>query len=467
MRNVQGLEDRWEQYRKVWRRSFRMAQILEGTPLPVDTLALTSTYVLAPAIGSFVEWVLYEAVKSGKKRLYFLARDGYFPWRAALIFCEEYRLPIECRYLCCSRYSLRLPIFHLDRKAALEYVCRGGIDVTMEKILRRAGLTEEERGEVLRSVSLPFAPKEILPYAALAEIRHRLGECALFLAHMDRHSRGAMPGLAGYLRQEGLLEDAADAVVDSGWVGSMQKTLQDVLTFMGRTRRLEGYYWGLYDLPSGACREEYHTYAFAPEGNLWAKVYFNNCLFEAVYTAPHGMTLSYRRKGERYIPCYGHMEAGQKTFVKKIEDCLLPYIRRFAKTWRGLPDERMLNGDRHVVCKLFEQFMGRPSRSEAEVFGSLPFSDDVLEGKAGQLAAPLTEEELRAHHFLPKLLLMTGRKKGLIRESAWYEGSAVRSGKRVRRHLHQYRLYQAARQLRKMYHFQREREREHEGRATT
>ena len=103
MRNVQGLEDRWEQYRKVWRRSFRMAQILEGTPLPVDTLALTSTYVLAPALGSFVEWVLYEAVKSGKKCLYFLARDGYFPWRAALIFCEEYRLPIECRYLCCSR----------------------------------------------------------------------------------------------------------------------------------------------------------------------------------------------------------------------------------------------------------------------------------------------------------------------------------------------------------------------------
>lgn len=423
--------------------------------------------MLAPALGGFVEWLLQKALKSEKTRLYFLARDGYFPYRAALIFCEKYRLPVECRYLSCSRYSIRLPMFHLDREAALEYVCRGGIDVTMEKILRRAGLTEDERGEVLRCLSFPFAPREVVPYAALAEIRHRLGECEPFLAYMDKHSREAMPGLMGYLRQEGLLENAADAVVDSGWVGSMQKTLQDVLAFMGRTRRLEGYYWGLYDLPFGAPREEYYTYDFAPEGNLWEKVYFNNCLFEAIYTAPHGMTLLYRRKGDRYVPCYGGIEEGQRTFVQKIEDCLLPYIRRLAETQGSLPDESVLHEDRRVICKLLGQFMGRPSRREAEVFGSLPFSDDVLEGEERQIAASLTEEELHAHHFLPKLLVMTGRKKGPIRESAWYEGSAVRSGKRVRRHLHQYRLYQVARQLRKMRHFRKERERKHEERATT
>ena len=34
-------------------------------------------HIWAPAITDYVEWVLTEAIQSGKKRLYFLARDGW------------------------------------------------------------------------------------------------------------------------------------------------------------------------------------------------------------------------------------------------------------------------------------------------------------------------------------------------------------------------------------------------------
>ena len=452
-------EGREAQYRRIWSRSPRMARALEASlPPEEDTLALVGSYVLAPALGSFVQWLLQEAVKSGIRRLYFLARDGYFPYRAALIFCEKRRLPMECRYLSCSRYSLRLPLFHLDREEALDYVCRGGIDVTMDKILSRAGLTEEEKREVFRRLSLSFLPEEVLPHAELPEIRRRLGACGAFLSYMD--------GLTGYLRQEGLLDDFPDAVVDSGWVGSVQKSLRDALARMGRTRPLAGYYWGLYELPSGVSREEYHTYYFAPEGDLGAKLRFNNCLFAAVYTAPHGMTLSYRREGERFVPRYGRIGEEKKAFVERLEEYLLSYIRRLADTEEKLPDADAVREDRRVVRDLLGRFMGRPSRKEAELFGSLPFSDDVLEGKERPIAAPLTGEELDAHRLLPKLALMAGLRKGSLRESAWHEGSVVRSGRRVRRRLRQYRLYQAARQLRKMLRFRKERGRKDERRTT-
>lgn len=68
-----------------------------------------------------------------------------------------------------------------------------------------------------------------------------------------------MPGLAGYLQQEGLLEEVPDAIVDSGWVGSMQMALNEVLASMGRTKPLEGYYWGLYARP--LARTVAHTIA--------------------------------------------------------------------------------------------------------------------------------------------------------------------------------------------------------------
>ena len=212
--------------RQICSRSPQIARALECLHPPrEDTMAEIGSYVLAPALGSFVQWLLHEALKSGKQRLYFLARDGYFPYRAAQLLCKRRKLPIECRYLSCSRYSLRLPVFHLDKEAALDYICRSGTDGTVEKLLRRAGLTETERNQVLQCLSLPFSPENPASRAELPEIRHHLSKCGVFLAYMEKHSREAMSGLTGYLRQEGLLDSVPDAVVDSGWVGTMQKTL--------------------------------------------------------------------------------------------------------------------------------------------------------------------------------------------------------------------------------------------------
>ena len=61
--------------------------------------------VLAPTLYEFVLWVLQEALQSGTKRLYFLARDGYQMYLAARQLCKQYDLDIECRYLKVSRYT--------------------------------------------------------------------------------------------------------------------------------------------------------------------------------------------------------------------------------------------------------------------------------------------------------------------------------------------------------------------------
>ena len=423
-----------------------------------DTTAVVGAYVLAPALSGFVKWLLHNALADGKKRLYFLARDGYFMYRAALLFCEAFDLSVECRYLSCSRYSIRIPMYHLDRAAALDYVCRGGIDVTPGKIMARAGLTEREGNEVLESLSFPYGKYENIPFAALPEIRLAIQKSPQFLGYMEKHSRDAMPAFAGYLKQEGLLEETDYAVVDSGWVGSMQKTLGDALSHLGRKQTLEGYYWGLYDLPADVSGETYHCYYFSPEGQLKEKVHFNNCLFEAIFTAPHGMTLGYRKAGETYLPCYEPIREERKYFTEKIGTYLMPYFRILAGEYgKNAFLEDTSRKDRETTKKLLRQFMGTPAKREAAVFGSLPFSDDVLSGEDRRIAAPLTEEELRANHVFRVLPAMAGLRKKHIRESAWYEGSAVLYGKRVRRHLRQYTLYKYIRYIRKLYRYKKER----------
>lgn len=185
--------------------------------------------VLGPAINSFIIWVLQESRKNGIQRLYFLARDGYLMYQCARIYCEKQKLPIECRYLSCSRYSVRIPLFHMDMEEALEYVCRGGIDVTLDKILERAGLSCLEKEKVLELVSASGTRRYILPYAELPKIKNILKNCRYFMDCMYQHSVEAYPIFEKYLKQEGLLEQKRAALVDSGWVGSMQKTLNMIL----------------------------------------------------------------------------------------------------------------------------------------------------------------------------------------------------------------------------------------------
>ena len=67
-----------------------------------SVILTTCAYVLGPAVSAYVLWVLGDAVKKGIKRLYFLARDGYFMYETAKILCGKLSIPVDCRYLCCS-----------------------------------------------------------------------------------------------------------------------------------------------------------------------------------------------------------------------------------------------------------------------------------------------------------------------------------------------------------------------------
>ena len=452
-------EKREDQYRKYLKADPRMYQAVRQTcDSKADPRMVAVSHVFAPALGSFVMWVLETAVKSGKNRLYFLARDGWYMYRAALVIRCHLKFPIECRYLSCSRYALRLPLYHLDREEALDFICRRGPGITPDRILQRAGLSGWERREILKVLALPFGEDEVIPFRSLPEIRKKLSCCEKFLEAMNRHSREALPALCGYLCQEGLLDEKQDAVVDSGWVGSMQKTLNEILLYMGRKHRLEGYYWGLYDLPSDVLQREYHCYCFSPERGLREKVYFNNCIFEAVLSAPCGMTTGYEKKKETYAARYGFIREKVKRFRQENEHILLAYISQYALEIKRTGYCRAdIIRERAVICRLLSAFMGRPSLQEAKIFGSLPFSEDMMEGEEQPVALPLSKKELSRAHLLSRILVMLGIRKGNVRESAWYEGSVVRKNHHVGYHLLQHRMYLYIRFLGNYFRFRNRR----------
>lgn len=372
--------------------------------------------IFAPALLGFVEWVLQEAKQRGIKRLYFLARDGYQMYLAADFLCKKRDLAIDCRYLYGSRYAWRLPQFALMGKDCLDMICRGGIDVTFEKVMKRGGLTNEEAKAVAEELGYANDYKRILSYSEVVQLKKPLAESNSFLTFVYAHSKGAYETTIGYFRKEGLFEDVKYALVDSGWTGSLQQTLTQLFHYAGYEKKLEGFYFGLYELPVGVDEESYHTYYFGPDYGLKRKVYFSNCLYEAVYSAPHGMTVGY----EAGCPVFFNEHNLNQTRMEQEAEWLKEYLESYSLN--GLQDKRV---DADQTYQLLKRFMGNPTPEEAEIYGSLLFSDDVTEEHTQRVAAGLTKTEIKSQYVWNRILIMLGIKKQVLKDSAWIEGSVA------------------------------------------
>lgn len=372
--------------------------------------------IFAPVLLKFVEWVLEQAEKGGIERLYFLARDGYQMYLAASYLCKEKKLQIDCRYLYGSRYAWRMPQFSFQGKECLNLICRGGIDVTFEKVLKRGGLTDVEILQVAEELNFTASYQRILSYNEIMQLKTVLAESKIFLPCVYKHSEKCYENTIGYFKQEGLFEKVNYALVDSGWTGSLQQTLTQLLAQAGSKKLIEGFYFGLYEIPADAKKEQYHTFYFGPTNGWKKKVYFSNCLFEAVYSAPHGMTMAYENRDGVYQPQFYSENNLNQSQMEQEAAWLKEYLSEKQK-------KPAVN-----VSALFKRFMGSPTKEEAQAYGSLLFSDDVTEAHTQQVAAELSKTEMKSQHVWNRIFIMLGIKKQVLKESAWIEGSVALMG---------------------------------------
>lgn len=407
-------------------------------------------HVCAPILISYVTWVLSEAIKSGKKRLYFLARDGYQMYVVAKCFCEAWELDIECRYLYVSRYAVRVPEYALLQENCLDRICVGGIDVTFHKIMRRAALTESESQQIASLTGYLGKEDQVLSYQEIHALKKELKGQKDFLECVYIHSVRAYKNTVAYFEQEGLLERVNYALVDSGWIGTMQQSIQNLLRTKKPEICLEGYYFGMYEWPRKECGRSYHSYYFAPTNQIRRKVYFSNSLFETIFSAPHGMAIGYERDEGKWNPIFDASAGCNAVNQKKSNWLLQQYLWEYTAL---VPASEWMNGvgkkNQKVAESLITLCMGKPSMYEVKAYGQDLFSDDVLEHDVKMVAAQLSEDEIKNQSFGSKACIMLGWKKGVIHESAWLEGSIVRNGKHVKYNLRHAAMYKYMLYLRK------------------
>jgi predicted HAD superfamily hydrolase len=369
----------------------------------------TTAFVTAPSMVAYILWVLNDAIEKKINTLYFLARDGLIMYKIAQKLVQIWGLKIKCKYLYCSRKALWLPLYVLDREYALEKLFQKEYHTNLHRIYARMNISEDFNFGIDVDVDKMLSDKEI------QELKEKLLKNDKFLNVLETNSQKAYAELTSYLNQE--INTDNFAIVDSGWIGSMQKCLSKIYP------NIVGYYFGMFIKKM----ENYNSFLFDAD-NIRKILGFSNNLFECLCAANHGMTIGYEQKENKWVAVLA-----DNTPISGI--CNPTEQIDIAETYAGFFAQKnsftSVSELRKFVKSLLVPFMGNPTYEQAKIYGDIPFSDGWSEENTSTLARKLSKKELKQFTLTHKVYKVITRQRGKNKLKIpiyWIGGAIVLSG---------------------------------------
>lgn len=329
--------------------------------------------VAGPLLTGFVLWVLAEARAMGVARLHFVARDGQVLLRIAEVLLARLGWPIECRYLLGSRQAWHLPTLREVDAAALGWLAADAGREPLAGVLARAELDPGEIAGALARHGLGALDRPA-PAARLhtllrdPEVAPRIRATAATRRH----------AALGYLRQEGVLTEAPVTMVDLGWHGRLQGSLQKLAALApgGGPRHVTGLYLALRSRPAGTAPARMRAFLDAPR----ALHLLNPVLLELFCAADHGTVRGYREASPDRFEAELAAAVDHRTVawgLPALQDGILAFAREAAAAMalaEATPEAwiALLRDGGLAACDAFRR---EPDAAEAEAFGAFPHAD--------------------------------------------------------------------------------------------
>lgn len=350
------------------------------------TLWRVGAAVAGPLLAGFVLWTLQQAQARGARHVHFVARDGQILLRIAETLRPCLGLDIACRYLLGSRQAWHLPTLQRLDEASLAWLTRDAARESVVSVLARAEIDPH-------AIAAPLARHGLIeavlhdrpaPPARLAALLADPEVTALVLKAAARRRAAAL----GYLAQEGLLGADDVLMVDLGWHGRLQHSLQTLLTLgaAGAQPRLAGLYLALRSRPDGFAPDAMGSFLTAPA----ALHGLNPVLLELFCAADHGSVRGYVRTPDGRFDAELAAPRDERVLawgLAALQGGVLAFARELARAMALAGDAAEWTALlRDAGLAVFQGFRRDPDPAEAEAFGSFPHADGQAHAEWGECA---------------------------------------------------------------------------------
>lgn len=335
--------------------------------------------VFGPVLYGFSQWLYKRLCRDDIHDVYFMARDGYVMKRA---FDELATKGIKTHYLLASRRAYFVPTIwfrsefeeviqwfsHVNRMSLRSFLLRIGLDP--EPYQKKAREFNLELDRVYEKRSFYQTPAVKSFYDAIR-------------ADVIENSKAEYDALCSYL--DSLHMDRRIAIVDIGYLGTMQHALEQILRQEDRGREVKGYYLCVHPtaerIRRGDIKAEGYLYNLDANKDNYSIVQPVLTLFEIQFLEPHGSFKRFVFRNGEAVADFEEFEYKKSNEQKVDEESVINDYQNGAVMFvhymkEAFPHTFELPPDASLYA--FKQVSLAPSLREAELWGDFRFLDFTI-----------------------------------------------------------------------------------------
>lgn len=296
---------------------------------------------LTPLYIGFTNWIYQMTYKCDN--IYFLARDGYIVKKIFELFPNDKYI----KYLYVSRNSTQIPVVLSGNSEDKIKFILSSIEghITLKKLFNNCKLeTKKEYEKIIKLYGFDSFDNEIKDrqrYDALKCV------CAVLNDAEDK-IKADKELVKKYLEQEGLNDFDTINVIDIGWGGSIQASIQKILN-----KKVRGYYLGTINRGDYDFNLNSFGYLFDQDNDIYDKsmIFSQVMMYELIFSAPHGSVNRYEEKDGKIVPVLKKQD-DYSEIVDKFQKASLEVIEEIMKYY-----EYYDNINKKFAFKFYQEFL--------------------------------------------------------------------------------------------------------------
>lgn len=320
-------------------------------------------------------WLLEQAKKDKIEKLFFLSRDGYVIRKAYDLISQAFEYAPQSEYMYASRRALNLPaIIKLDDNT-LDFLVSGTSILRVGQFLERLGFDPLQFGNIISKAGFSHKDNKIITgrdYRRLRKLFALLGDDIKKKASSERTY------LFEYFSSIGLFKGNNIGIVDIGWHGTLQHSIQKLLQIFGKEAHIKGYYLATFRKAKELQDAGQNMSAYLCE--LGQPEYFHKIIkycveiFEFLHIAPHGSVIGFERVNGAVKPIFDQDDQESKKIAKArtVQKGALDFIEDLLKTWKHF---QFLKISKKTAIKPLSRVLRNPTYREAVFLGDLEHAE--------------------------------------------------------------------------------------------